>query len=165
MRPYTADQVIHLEHIRAAVAAYCAGLDQLDGDRMKQAYWPDAIDERYGDTAWRFVDHTLSVHEPFSWTMHCLHNHVVEFDADGVTARGEVYVTAYLRSEDPAVLTTFFGRYLDRYEARDGAWRIARRACVHEGSQAVAASPAPWSFAQLRPGAQLRPSRGHPIGP
>jgi hypothetical protein len=29
-------------------------------------------------------------------------------------------------------LDTWWGRYLDRYECRDGEWRIAHRTCVHE---------------------------------
>ena len=33
---------------------------------------------------------------------------------------------------DQTVLETFGGRYLDRFERRDGEWRIAHRTVVHE---------------------------------
>jgi SnoaL-like domain len=92
-----------------------------------------------------------------------MHNHMVEFDSPE-SARGEFYVTAYLHSEDGETLYTFFGRYLDRYEKRGTEWRIIRRACVHEGSQATASTPAPWSFDVLRKGSLVRGVAGRPLG-
>jgi hypothetical protein len=163
---YTASQTVDLAAIGAAAAAYCRGLDRLDEDLMLSAYWPDAIDERYhGDIA-AFVAQSVRLHAQFSWTMHCLQNHLVEFDDGDETARGELYVIAKLQSPNPQGLHTFYGRYLDLYQRRnDGDWRILRRACVHEGSATAPVAPAPFSFDTLRQGALDRPSGRRPIGP
>jgi hypothetical protein len=132
---------------------------------LKRAYWPDAVDERFEGDAWTYVDRSIELHSGYRWTMHCIHNHVVDFDPPGNTARGEVYVTAYLCSEEPPILNTFFGRYLDLYEKRDDEWRILRRALVHEGSQAVVSTPTGWPLGSLRQTTFDRPSSGGPIGP
>ena len=61
-------------------------------------------------------------------------NHAIEV-ADERHATGEVYNVTYLRrtAEDgTAHLDTWWGRYLDEYECRDGRWAISHRVCVHE---------------------------------
>jgi hypothetical protein len=163
---YAVDQMTDLENIRLAIATYCRGLDRLDGELMKCAYWPEAVDERFDGTAWEYVDSSIQVHENFRWTMHCVHNQFIEFDPSGTTARGEVYVTAHLCSDSPATLNTFFGRYLDRYEKRSGGeWRIIRRVCVHEDAHTTPSSRPDWPFDALRPGSSDRRSSGRPVGP
>jgi hypothetical protein len=163
---YTISQAADLAGIKAAVAAYSRGLDRLDEQLMSSAYWPDGTDDRYDGDIATFVEQSVRLHSEFSWTMHCLQNHLIEFDADSETARGELYVTALLQGREPPALHTFYGRYLDLYERRHvGEWRILRRTCVHEGSATVAVTPAPFSFDRLRPGALDRPLRGRPLGP
>jgi hypothetical protein len=163
---YTVSQAAELAGIKAAVAAYSRGLDRLDEQLMLSAYWPDGTDDRYDGDISVFVEQSVRLHSQFSWTMHCLQNHLIEFDPDGETARGELYVTALLQSREPQRLHTFYGRYLDHYERRHGGeWRIFRRVCVHEGSATAAVMPAPFSFETLRPGTVDRPLGGRPLGP
>ncbi|HEY4333945.1 MAG TPA: nuclear transport factor 2 family protein [Ilumatobacteraceae bacterium] len=162
---FSIEQTVARQCIERAVNMYSRGLDRLDPDLMKQAYWPDAVDERFDGDIDGYVAEAMRTHEPFAWTMHALHNHVVEFDSTGDTARGELYVVAYLEAVDPPVLNTFYGRYLDTYSRRGGDWRISRRACVHEGSQAVPSTPTPWSFATQRSGTADRPPTRPEVGP
>ena len=60
--------------------------------------------------------------------MHCVLNHAIDI-ADDSHATGEVYnVTYLLRAIDGGrQLDTWWGRYLDRYECRDGRWAIVHR--------------------------------------
>jgi Protein of unknown function (DUF3010) len=52
-------------------------------------------------------------------TMHCIFNHFIELDSDGIHARGELYnVTCLFRADSP-ILDTWHGRYLDEYEKRE----------------------------------------------
>ena len=51
----------------------------------------------------------------------------LDLDDNGVTARGEIYCITWLFHKDEERLDTWYGRYLDRYERRQGEWRIARR--------------------------------------
>jgi hypothetical protein len=117
-------------------------------------------------SAYDYVSRARSEHEHLQASMHCLHNHMVELADDRLTASGQAYCIAYLFTSSPAVLRTWFGRYLDRYECRDGEWRIAHRRLVHEGSRTddplVEMPPVPDSF--LRGGFD-RPSRLRPLGP
>jgi hypothetical protein len=39
--PYTAQQLSDLEDIRNATLRYSRGVDRLDAELMKSAYWPD----------------------------------------------------------------------------------------------------------------------------
>jgi hypothetical protein len=65
--------------------------------------------------------------------MHCVLNHAIDI-VDDSHATGEVYnITYLLRTVDGGRrLDTWWGRYLDRYECRDGRWAIVHRVCVHE---------------------------------
>ena len=65
--------------------------------------------------------------------MHCLTNEFVEFEG-GDLAHSEAYFVAYMRRADgeTSVLETMAGRYVDRFERRGDAWRIAHRVVVYE---------------------------------
>lgn len=142
------------EQIRQVAARYARGVDRLDVATMRSAYWPDAIDDHgvYVGDAMAFCDRVVSTHRRFEWTMHCILNHWIDV-VDDTTAHGEIYNVTHLQSTDRGdggsnsgtdggtdaggtrVLDTWWGRYLDRYECRDGEWRIAHRVCVHEATE------------------------------
>lgn len=160
-------ELVDREAIRE-VANRCAhGVDRLDPDRMRSAYWPDAIDDHgvFVGNAWEFVDRVVSSHTRYRSTLHTTLNHQIEFD-DDVHARGEIYNVTYLFRADEPTIETWYGRYLDRYEQRDGEWRIIHRVCVHEGSTSRPLDePMPIEYARFRQGSFDRPSCGRPIGP
>ena len=135
--PEPIESLVARDAIRDVARRYSRGVDRLDAAVMKSAYWPDAIDDHgvFVGNAWEFVDNVISSHARFRSTMHCIFNHSVELDDDGVTAAGEVYNVSYLVSLDGSVIDTWLGRYIDRYERRGDEWRIAHRVCVHEADQ------------------------------
>jgi hypothetical protein len=122
------------EQIRQVAARYSRGVDRLDADLMKSAYWPDGTDDHgvFVGNAMEFCDRVVSTHQRFIATMHCVMNHAIEVSGD--TASGEVYNVTYVFREDneKQLVETWWGRYLDHYECRNGEWRILRRICVHE---------------------------------
>ena len=61
-------------------------------------------------------------------------DHAIE--VDGSKGSGEIYNVTYVFRTDNGVdfLDTWFGRYLDQYENRNGEWRIIERICVHENT-------------------------------
>ncbi len=130
----TIEQLLAIEACREAARRYSYGLDRLDAEVMKSAYWPDGTDDHgvFVGNAWEFCDRCVGSHDRWTWTAHTISNHRVEFDDDS-HARGELYVHATLFQEAERKLATFYGRYLDTYECRDGEWRIAHRVCVHHG--------------------------------
>ncbi len=164
---YTAEQLSDLQCIRDAAVRYCRGVDRLDPDEMKSAYWPDAIDNHglFVGNAHEFADLCMVSHTRFRATGHCTFNHLIELEPDGRTARGEVYNITWLFHKDQDVIDTWHGRYLDRYEQRDGEWRIIERICVHEGTDSRPATPMEIDSGGFRQGSFDRPANGRAIGP
>ena len=123
------------EAIRQAVLRYCRGVDHLDAALMLSAYHDDARDDHgvFTGPAADLCRRVVESHRRYDATMHCVLNHAIDI-TDGTHAAGEVYnVTYLLRTADGGRhLDTWWGRYLDRYECRDGRWAIADRVCVHE---------------------------------
>ncbi len=147
---------------------YSHGVDRLDGEWMKSAYWPEAIDDHgtFVGNAWEFVDRCMASHGRWRATMHCILNHTIVLNDDGMTATGEVYNVSYLFAADGSRLDTWFGRYLDSYEQRLDDWRIIHRVCVHEGTSSVESPMAmPIEWQRFRQGSFDRPSAGRAIGP
>lgn len=160
-----------LEAIQAcqdAALRYCRGVDRLDPDIMKSAYWPDATDDHgnFVGNAHEFVDYCMEAHLRWRATMHCVLNHLVEVDEGGTSARGEIYNVTYLFRKDEPVLDTWWGRYLDRYEQRNGEWRIIERVCVHEATMSGPVdTPMPMETSRYRSGSFDRPAEGRRLGP
>lgn len=163
----TVEQLTVIEACREAARRYSYGIDHLDAEVMKSAYWPDATDDhgRFVGNAWEFVDRVIHSHERYEWTMHVASNHRVEID-DDARARGEIYSVCYLFHGEARLLDTWYGRYLDVYERRGDEWRIAERVCVHHGStrQSVP-DDMQIDTTPFRQGSFDRPSSRRPIGP
>lgn len=140
---YTPQQLSDLQCIRDAANRYCRGVDRLDVALMKSAYWPDATDDHgvFVGNAWEFCEMCMEAHLAWRSTSHCIFNHSIELSPDGNNALGEVYNVTYLFQKDREILDTWVGRYLDRYQKRNGEWRILERVCVHEGTHSGPVSP------------------------
>jgi hypothetical protein len=126
--------------IREVVLRYCRGIDRLDLELVRSCYHPDATDEHgtFTGTPDEFVAWVGDVIARFTGTMHVVANQLVE--VDGAAARSETYGIAYHwgdpRDDHRRNFTTGF-RYVDRFERRDGDWRIASRVAVREWTQKV----------------------------
>ena len=164
----TADQLLITEACREAARRYSYGIDRLDVDVMKSAYWPDATDDHglFVGNAWEFCDRVVSTHDRWTWTMHSIFNHRIDIDPDGKHARGEMYNVSCLFNEKDRVLSTWYGRYLDTYQRRGDEWRIHHRVCVHNGdtNQHVPESMG-IDAAKFRQASFDRPANRRPIGP
>lgn len=155
---YTIAQLSDLECIRECARRYCRGVDRLDAELMASAYWPQATDDHgvYKGLAGPFVEHCMVSHRRWRSTAHCIFNHSIELDADGVRARGEIYNVTYLFQADAQVLDTWHGRYLDVYEKRGQEWRILERVCVHEGTDSRPVVPMQIAAEMFRQGSADR---------
>ncbi len=125
--------------IEDALRSYCRGIDRLDGAAVAAAFHPGAELVDYGPdpmTIEVFVEHALgSLERKFVATQHRLSN--VSIDIDGTSARVEAYVLAFHVEDtgDGRLLHTFNGRYIDRFEQRGGAWKVAKRTLRNDWSQ------------------------------
>jgi ketosteroid isomerase-like protein len=125
-------QLIDKEAIRDCLLRYSRGVDRHDRKLMLSAYHPDAFDDHgvsSGDPA-TFVDWALNYHQTYQIRhQHRITN--VTIDLDGDTAHVESYYCFWGENrEGPPTLA--FGRYVDQFERRDGAWAIAYRVCINE---------------------------------
>jgi ketosteroid isomerase-like protein len=125
---------------------YTRGIDRADRALMLSAYHADAMDEHgvANLTAEAFVDWAIKWHGEYQTRhQHIITNHRVELTGD--TAHGETYYTFWgINRDGPPTLA--FGRYIDRFEKRDGRWAIAHRVCVNEvvGHFTLADLPQEW---------------------
>lgn len=126
--------------IREATMRYCRGVDRCDPDLIGSAYHADAIDEhgqhRYtGETVGQGITDLVR-----SWkvSVHYVTNQLITLHGDGI-AGCETYFTAWQTVEtgDGERLVHALGRYVDRFERREGEWKIAHRLVVVDLSRVV----------------------------
>jgi hypothetical protein len=141
--------VLDRAEIADLLALYCRGLDRRDEATLRSIYHDDAVEDRgeglFVGPAQDWVAWTLEVLPVFAITQHCILNSLIDIAGD--TARGETYFNAYHRFEEvetakksgipediswPEGGTELIlaGRYLDRFERRNGRWKIAYRKMV-----------------------------------
>ena len=110
---------------------YTRGMDRLDRDSALSAFHVDAqLDYGIfvGNPA-EFFAYFHDFHTRFHHsTFHNLCNHVCELDGD--SAHTETYFFCAVNNKDAPKFTLGGGRYIDRFERRDGRWGIAVRKCV-----------------------------------
>jgi hypothetical protein len=112
---------------------YCRGIDRLDREMLLSAYHADAIDDHgtFVGPVEGFADHVLHLHSTYQHrTQHHITNHRCEIDGD--TAHTESYYIFRGLNKQPPLYTNASGRYLDRFERREGRWAIAARICLVE---------------------------------
>ncbi|GGD80689.1 nuclear transport factor 2 family protein [Croceicoccus mobilis] len=110
---------------------YARAIDRRDMELLRSVYHPDAIDEH--GTAYQggvdgFIAAMPALMGNYEVTQHQIHSKV--FAIEGDKADGELYFTAYHRTSESARHLVVHGRYLDNYEKREGAWKIAYRRLV-----------------------------------
>lgn len=124
------------EAIRQCLHRYARGVDRFDREMILSAFHPDALDEhgKFVGTPDEFADWALRQHAGAHLShQHCLLNHSCEIQDD--TAHAETYFLFVSMNRQGDPVTVGGGRYVDRLERRDGAWRIAARVCLRDWSQ------------------------------
>ena len=123
------------EEIRRVLYRYCRGVDRLDLDLVRSCYWPDATDDHgaFKGGVDAFIEWIGRLLPRNDVTTHQLTNILIEPEGDDV-AHVETYGMAdhqTVGGPDEHNSTICF-RYLDRFERREGEWRIADRFCTTE---------------------------------
>lgn len=128
------DRIESRQAIHALLLRYCRGVDRLDRDMILSVYHPDALDDHgsFKGSPTAFVDWVMSNHrDKILSCTHFLANSLVIFDGDDV-AHGESYVIAVHRHLRDGALHDLMGagRYIDRFERREGRWGLASRVVI-----------------------------------
>jgi hypothetical protein len=128
---------LNRELIRDVLARLARGEDRREAAAISAAFSPGARVD-YGVFAGSFDEYLAWVvpgADAITNTQHVLGQSVIEFDGDA--ARAETQVISYHRVDMGAGErdTCIGGRYLDRFERRDGRWLIAERTMLYDWYQ------------------------------
>ena len=119
---------------------YSRAVDRLDADLLRSVYWPDGTDDHgiFTGSAPDYVDWVMGFVGGWISTHHDNTNILIELDGD--VAYGECHWTGWYRRREGEQIVdqVSAGRYLDRFERRDGEWRILQRVCVSDWSRSAA---------------------------
>jgi hypothetical protein len=153
--------------IHDVLMKYSRGVDRGYPELLGSVYHEGAVD-RHGSREFRdarteFPAAVVPTMDPWGGiSQHHVTNWLIELDGD--TARVESYFLGFLPTtvdDGSDVLTVAGGRYLDRFERRDGGWAISERSVVVDWSRLLAGGA--WSAENefLRPGRrEADPSHG-----
>ncbi|MEO8296862.1 MAG: nuclear transport factor 2 family protein [Burkholderiales bacterium] len=154
---YSLQRIADRLAIQDTMYRWCRAVDRLDLDGMRAVFHPDAIDNHgaYNGGVDGLIDWIRNRHRDIPFSMHAISNILIEF-AGPDTALVETYIRTTQRypaearqalaqlsggqggAEGSAMDLFTCSRYIDRFERRNGEWRILRRAVVADWKQVVA---------------------------
>jgi len=140
----TIDELLAREELRALSGAYMRGLDRLDAALLQSVFHADAMCEYgfFNGSPGDFANMACTALRDHHANHHMLGQ--INLELDGDVAYGEVYFQAYHRVVVDGQGKDLFvaGRYVDRYERRNGVWKIAYRSEVNDWTRTDAESDA-----------------------
>nr|WP_087574124.1 nuclear transport factor 2 family protein [Sphingomonas sp. CDS-1] len=130
LRIFDARQQIH-----DCIMRYCRGVDHCDRDLVLSAYHSGATDDHgfFQGSAEEFAKAATTVGGEYEVVRHIICNEYVEFDEHRTdVAYSETVTVGSLlsRKKEEYWLAVSSCRFLDRFEERDGQWKIAAREVV-----------------------------------
>jgi SnoaL-like protein len=135
-------RLVDRAEIYDVMCRYARGIDRGDPDFIKPAYHPDAYDDHgdYKGNIDGFIEWLGTRFVNFDNSMHFLGNCLIEFAGPDLALVETYYASRRLRAPvadecaglapDDVICRQAWGRYLDRFERRNGEWRIANRIVV-----------------------------------
>ena len=130
--------------IRRVLGRYSHAVDRRDNELLRSCYHPDAHDEHmsYSGGVEGFIESLNQNPGRFSMRFHHMGPPRIEISGD--VAAVETYCTSsHITTRDTDGLERvwiLWLRYEDRFEKRNGEWRIADRVCRFEGDVTLPAS-------------------------
>ena len=148
---FTAERISDRLAIQDLMGRWSRAVDRLDLDRVADFFWPDATDDHIvfkGDIQ-GLVEWIRERHKAIEFSSHLIANMVIEFaTTKSVLAETYVFTTQRYRlgtadkipvsgvmpdfAPDSRIDSFAHARYVDRFEKRDGVWRIAKRTSVFD---------------------------------
>jgi hypothetical protein len=138
------ENLLDRQDILDCLVRFSRAMDRFDRALFLTAFHPDAVIAAgpFVGGPQELYDWAVPMHDQGQIaTHHNLLNHTCEIDGD--TAHTETYYLFVGRNRDDTNWIAG-GRYIDRFERRDGAWRIALRTNAIEWSGMVPSLPIPF---------------------
>lgn len=134
------------ECIRQKIYTYTRAVDRIDEELVREVFTEDANAD-YGydkGNALDVVGRILNMHRTYYSTSHQISNILLKIDGD--KAASESYATCYVyfRNEQGEPIPSFTcTRYFDRWERRNGEWKIVDRTLAMDISNTFTAVQMP----------------------
>jgi len=133
------------QQIRDVIMTAARGSDRGDKALLKSCYHPDALEDHassFSGKAYDYIDGVGKRPPPSDpVTVRAMHhfigNILVTLDGDVAWAESYTVVFARMIKADQEYDTFTGGRYCDRLEFRDGAWKISYRKIVYDWNRDV----------------------------
>jgi hypothetical protein len=119
--------------IHQVLMRYCRGVDRANEALVNSAFHPGAIDDH--GTPRPAPELAAGVARPGGQRqlMHFMGNYIIDFEDDDLAFVESYFISMSPVDEDGKTSTrSRYGRYLDRFERRDGEWKIVHRKVVDE---------------------------------
>ena len=148
--------------IVATLYRLARGLDRRDKALLSSCFHEGATDDHalFKGDAKEFVDWVLDTLKNYERTQHFITNISVVFDGNKASTECYFYAHHVMPSEGGNKDVIAAGRYLDRFENRDGAWKIIHRKAVYDWSR-VEESKSGW---ETPPVSDILPRGKHDSG-
>ena len=126
------EDVIAKQSIRDVLSNYCRGLDRMDKPLAYSVFFDDATAvyfDMYEGSGHGFIDWVWDAHATMQRHSHQINNVLVKVDGDTATSEAYVTVTLWTLPDEHGAQNEIVGRgrYLDRWQHRDGRWAIIER--------------------------------------
>jgi hypothetical protein len=129
--PAPVRELLDRERLYELVTRYCRAIDRADEELLLSCYHPDATQDHgaYKGPIPGLVTHLRGrALDPAKGALQHIASNC-RFELEGDVAYGETYLQTVMTDPDGGQLLSF-GRYVDRFERRDGEWRIAHRQVI-----------------------------------
>lgn len=121
------------------VARLARAIDRCDAEALRDCFHPDATDDHgaFKGTAAEFADWVMPVLKTMKRTQHIIGQSLVEIAGENAAAESYFLAHHHIDTPDGEILMIAAGRYLDRFERREGLWKISHRRAVYDWNSTV----------------------------
>jgi len=139
------EDLVSTQQILDVLHRYCWGCDRSDASVLQTCFHADAITDHGGVVIRSFdwIEAALAWLEERVAVTHMITNPMIRVAGD--RAISDCHFVGYNRKPKAGSEgweeTIVKGRYLDRFERRDGVWKIARRIGIHDMERILDAPP------------------------
>lgn len=129
------DDSIARQELTDLIHTYCRAVDRMDQKLLESLYHPDACDDHghYGSgPARNFLGFTAKqdYRKPSGIVKHHVTNIILKIESSYAEGESSVLGFHVIQAENKTFDFIFLGRYLDKFERRDGQWRFLHRRSV-----------------------------------
>jgi hypothetical protein len=127
MKSASLTALLDRQSISDCLARYARGVDRVDEELIRSAFWEDAHDAHgaFEGSPQEFVAWFVPTQGTREVAQHFLMNQSVQLD--GEVADVETYFISMGKQRGSDVIESVGGRYVDLFEKRNGEWRVKTR--------------------------------------